>query len=165
MAGVTADGHELDEDQARRLFNLSAKILGDVSCPTDGVQVAYTRRKKAVLGDIADRNAVFFEEEMDKLNRWAEDKRKSLKVTLKDHDDQIANLKKEARLAPNLPEKLKIQKDIRAMDKKRDEAWHDYDATARDIEKQKDGLIDRVEARMEQEVEEEELFTIGWELV
>ena len=165
LAGVTADGHELDEDQARRLFNLSAQIKEDVSCPTDGVQVAYTRRKKAVLGGIAERNAVFFEEEIDKLNRWAEDKRKSLKVTLKDHDDQIGELKKEARLAPNLPEKLKIQKEIRALDKKRDEAWHEYDSSARDIEKQKDSLIDRVEARMEQEVEEETLFTINWKLI
>ena len=76
LAGVTADGHELDEDQARRLFNLSAQIKEDVSCPTEGVQVDYTRRKEGVLGEIAERNAVFFAEEMTKLERGPEGRMK-----------------------------------------------------------------------------------------
>lgn len=110
--------------------------------------MAYKRRKKELLGNIAEKNAVFFEEEMDKLDRWAEDKRKSLKVTLKELEDQLKELRRSARMAPTLPEKLKIQKAIRNLDKKRDEAWRDYDEAAKDIEKQKDGLIDKVEARM-----------------
>ena len=36
---------------------------------------------------------------------------------------------------------------------------------AREIERQKDGLIDRVEARLQQEIEEENLFTVRWNLV
>lgn len=47
---------------------------------------------------------------------------------------------------------------------KRDEAWRQYDEAARDIEQQKDSLIDRVEARLHQEVEEETLFTVQWRL-
>jgi len=102
---------------------------------------------------------------MDKLNRWAEDMRKSLKSTLKDYDNQIADLKKQARMAPNLPEKLALQKKIRSLDKKRDNAWREYDEAAREIERQKDTLIDQVEARLGQEIEEEELFTIRWRLI
>jgi hypothetical protein len=133
--------------------------------PKDGVQVVYDRLKNNVLGDISERNTVFFEEEMEKLDRWAEDKRKSLKGTLKDYDDQIADHKKQARVAPNLPEKLAIQKKIRNLDKKRDEAWREYDEGARGIERQKDSLIDDVEARLQQEIEEENLFTVRWKLV
>lgn len=95
---------------------------------------------------------------MEKLNRWAEDRRKTLKSTLKDYDDEIGILKKQARIAPNLPEKLGIQKKIRNLDKKRDEA-------SREVEQQKDRLIDEVEARLEQEIEEELLFTIRWRLI
>ncbi|MGI6387995.1 MAG: hypothetical protein ACOX2W_12930 [Desulfomonilia bacterium] len=61
----------------------------------------YERTKNDLLGGISERNAAFFDEEMDKLNRWAEDKRKSLKAKLKDYDDQVALLKKQARSAPN----------------------------------------------------------------
>ncbi|MEW5803211.1 MAG: SNF2-related protein [bacterium] len=129
-----------------------------------GVSAIYRRMKDKVLGDISQRNALFFEEEMDKLNRWAEDKRKSLKTSLKDYDDQIADLKKQARIAPNLPDKLEIQKKIRTLDKKRDDAWREYDEAAREIERQKDTLIDHVETRLQQEIEGTELFTIRWRL-
>ena len=115
--------------------------------------------------DVYKRQALYFEEEMDKLNRWAEDRRKSHKYTLKIYDDRLAGLKKEARLAPNLPEKIEIQKKIRSLDKKRDAAWREYDQAARQIERQKDELIDRVGARLQQEIEEETLFTIRWKLV
>jgi hypothetical protein len=68
-------------------------------------------------------------------------------------------------VAPNLPEKLAIQKKIRNLDKKRDEAWRQYDEGAREIERQKDTLIDHVEARLQQEIEEEDRFTVRWKLV
>jgi len=60
----------------------------------------------------------------------------------------------------SLPEKIALQKKIRTLDKKRDEAWRAYDEAAKDIEVRKDELIDTVEARLKQKVTEEDLFTI-----
>ena len=165
LTAVADDGRELDEDQARRLFNLPAQVNSLGSLPGDGLGETYARQKNKRLDDLAQRNAVFFEEEMDKLNCWADDKRKSLKVVLKEHDDRIGELKKEARTAPNLPEKLTLQKKIRDLDRKRDDAWRKYDQAAREIELQKDQLIDQVEARLQQKVEEETLFTVKWRLI
>ncbi len=177
VAAVTMDGRELDPEQARRLFSLEAEVVEpQMDTDTNKHELeknicvnlclsAVEKQKKEILNHISERNANFFEEEMDKLNRWAEDKRKSLKSTLKDYDDQIAELKKQARMAPNLPEKLALQKKIRNLDKKRDAAWHEYDEAAREIERQKDVLIDQIEARLGQEVEEERLFSIRWELI
>ena len=163
--GITDTGRDLEEDQARRLFNLPAQVGSGQGASNEKVYDAYEVQKSKLLTEISGRNAIFFEEEMEKLNRWAEDKRKSLKTALKEYDDQIAELKKESRNAPNLPEKLDIQKKIRMLDKKRDEAWRDYDTAARDIERQKDELIDRIEARLKQEIKEETLFTIRWKLI
>jgi ERCC4-related helicase len=165
LAAITQDGHELDSQQARRLFNLSADVIPLETILTDSVEIALQRHKKEILVGISERNALFFEEEIDKLNRWAEDRRKTLKSSLKDFDDEIATLKKQARAAPNLPEKLNIQKKIRNLDKKRDEAWREYDEAAREVESQKDKLIDDVEGRLEQEIEEENLFSIRWTLI
>lgn len=85
--------------------------------------------------------------------KWADDKRKSLKAELKEYDDQIAILKKEARFAQNLPDKLAIRKSLRDIDKKRDEAWKSYDEASKHIERQKDELLDIVEQRFRQTVE------------
>ena len=165
LAAVTDDGYELDAEQARRLFSLTASVSQGCAISAVDVEGVYNRLKNTILNDISERNAIFFEEEMEKLNRWAEDKRKSLKYTLKEYDDRLAELKKMARLAPNLPEKIELQKKIRNLDKKRDHAWKEYDAAAREIELLKDELIDRVEARLQQEIEEETLFTVRWRLI
>ena len=58
------------------------------------------------------RNSNYFEIELEKLDKWGEDRRNSLKITLKDLDAEIKELKRNARLAPNLPEKLKLAEEI-----------------------------------------------------
>jgi adenine-specific DNA-methyltransferase len=49
-AAVTDEGHELDPDQARRLFNLPATVESQTSVVKDGVQVVYDRLKNNILG-------------------------------------------------------------------------------------------------------------------
>lgn len=165
FAAVTDDGQALDAEQTRRLFNLPADIVDCDAIDGSAAQGRLDVLKSDILGEVSERNAVFFEEEMDKLNRWASDKRATLKTQLKNYDDEIAELKKQARTARNLPEKLAMQKKIRTLDKKRDDAWREYDEAAREVERQKDELIDRVEARLQQEVHEETLFTVRWTLI
>jgi len=102
---------------------------------------------------------------MDKLDRWAEDKRKSLKVKLKELDERIKELKKKARLAPNLPKKLEIRKKVRNLEVKRDKYWVSFEKESRNIEKEKDQLIDKIEKKLNQSTSIETLFTIEWEVV
>ena len=88
-----------------------------------------------------------------------------MKADLKEFDDLVAELKKEARAAQNLPEKLAFQRKLRDVDRKRDEAWKAYDAAAREVEKKKDQLLDEVQEQLEQEVSSTELFSLRWNIV
>ena len=99
-----------------------------------------------------------------KLDRWGEDKRNSLKLALKDLEDQIKDVRKLARLAHNLPEKLKLEREKRLLETKRDEAWRAYDIAAKEVERRKDALMDEVEKKMAQQITEQHLFTIRWRL-
>lgn len=78
-------------------------------------------------------------------------RRAGLKADLKELDDEIKTLKKEIRQTGNLPE-LSLQREARELEAKRDEAWRAYDASAKKIEVQKDGLLDQVEERLTQQV-------------
>jgi hypothetical protein len=51
---------------------------------------------------------------MDKLDRWAEHRRSSLKTALEELDHALKVARKAARLAPALPKKLEFQREIRA---------------------------------------------------
>lgn len=117
------------------------------------------------MARLESRNGGFFEAELDKIDRWGEDRRATLKATLREFEDAIKVIKREARLAANLPLKLKLEREKRNLESKRDDAWKDYEMAARDIEKRKDELIDDVEKRLAQRLSEKPLFTIHWRIV
>lgn len=166
LAAITDDGGRLDQKAAMRLFELPARTNGaaELTLP-DLVKQAVDKERKSILDDMAARQSAWFDEEMEKLDNWAEDKRAGLKADLKELDEQIKALKKEIRQTGNLPDKLALQRQARTLETKRDEAWRAYDAAAKEIEVQKDGLLDEVEERLGQSVSEEELFAIRFEIV
>ena len=63
-----------------------------------------------------------------------------------------------------MPEKIELQKKVKTLDKKRDDAWREYYGAAKEIESRKDELIDAVEARLKQNIKETVLFEIEWEV-
>ena len=65
-------------------------------------------------------------------------------------------------MAPNLPEKLNLQRELRNLESKRDEAWREFDGAAREIEKHKDALLDEIEQRLRQSSQQERLFVVRW---
>jgi len=166
FAAELDNGETVPQETVRRLFDLPADFISTVDDkPSATLLETIQTQKNVILKMIESRQSQWFEEEIEKLNFWAEDKRRGLKATLKDFDEQIAELKKEARLAVNLPDKLAIQKQLRDLDRKRDEAWKAYDEDAKLIEKQKDELLDTAEERLRQTFEEKTIFTIRWSVV
>ncbi|MGE5553929.1 MAG: SNF2-related protein [Betaproteobacteria bacterium] len=168
FAGITDDGILLDEAQCRRFFDLPAS-QGNLCTPPAlvlaAVNESLARRRQELLEEIGTRNSRWFDTEMEKLDRWAEDRRASLKAELTELDEALKEARKGARLAPTLPEKLERQRAIRVLDSKRDEAWRAYDAASREIDRQKDALLDEISRRLEQRIEDEPLFVLRWSLV
>jgi len=168
FTGITDTGEPLDETECRRLFDLPGKEQGGTDVPERIItalgEVTSVRRQE-LLDALAAKNGYWFDTEMEKLDRWAEDRRVGLKTELEDLDQEIKETKKAARLAPNLPEKLERQRELRKLETKRDEAWRSYDEASREIDRQKDALLDEVSRRLEQKTEQETLFTLRWHVL
>ena len=168
LSGVTDDGEILDEAQCRRFFDLpgeESRVAGLPANLNTTLDEATARRRQELLDEIASKNGQWFDAEMDKLDRWAEDRRAALKGKLEELDQQIKETKKAARLAPNLPDKLQRQRDLRKLETRRDEAWRSYDQASRELDRQKDALLDEISQRLEQKMEQAMLFTLRWCLV
>ncbi len=169
FSGVTADGMLLENDACHRLFSLQANVQGGfVTLPSKEEALLnqnLKRQKSDLIEEIGMRNGSFFDEELEKLDKWSEDRRNSLKMALKDLDDQIKELKKQAKQAPNLPAKLKLEKERKKCEAERDAAWRDYDEAAKEINRAKDELIDEIEKRLEQQEHQQTLFFISWNIV
>ena len=168
VVGMTDNGETLDEGQCRRLFDISGLTGGAVSIPT-AVQTlladAVANRQSELLATMSAKNGEWFDIEMDKLDRWAEDRRAALKADLNELDQEIKDAKKSARLAPNLPQKLEIQRKLRGLESKRDEAWRAYDSASRDVDRQKDALLDEISRRLQQQTTSETTFSLRWRVV
>jgi Fe2+ transport system protein B len=169
LAGASDDGKPIDADQCQRLFSLQAN-----ENPSSNGKIAENtrrqltdlleRQKNQIVEQIKSKNGTYFEIEVDKLDSWADDQRNSLKSVLKEMDEQIKEIKKQARLAPNLPEKLKLEREKQQLEAKRDKAWKDHELAFREIEKRKDALMDDIEKRLNQKITETPLFTIRWRI-
>jgi superfamily II DNA or RNA helicase len=167
FVGVTDAGEPLDDTQCRRFFDLPGTVARSCDKPESvgaAFAEAYTVRQRELIEELAMRNGRWFDLEMEKLDRWAEDRRASLKATLNDLDEVLKAAKKAARLAPTLPEKLDRQREARTLEGKRDEAWRAFDLASRDIDRQKDALLDDVSQRLEQKLEQEPLFALRWRI-
>lgn len=168
VAGLTDEGEEVDECQCRRFFDLPGEEGGMVTLSPDqrtALETMTARRIQSFLVAGAARNGQWFDGEMEKLDHWADDRRDSLKKELDDLDAMIKETKREARLAPNLPEKLERQRAVRHLESKRTEAWKVFDEASREIERRKDALLDEISRRLEQRIEQEPLFTIRWSMI
>lgn len=169
LSAITQSGNVLSKDICERFFSLPASISGSKANTPDTVINELEGHLKAhqlqVIDEIGQRNANYFEIELEKLDLWGEDRRNSLKITLKDLDQQIKDIKKQARLAPNLPEKLKLEKERKKLESERDTAWREYDGAAKEIEQSKDRLIEQIEQKLQQELIKNDLFLIKWNLI
>lgn len=168
FAGLTDDGIELDYEQAARLFSLPASIIeSTVYEPVEtrkSLDNIKEKLKIEIIQTNAERNSNFFDQEMEKLDNWAEDKKNSLEIELKDLDKEIKLRKAEAKKILNLEKKVKTQREIKEMEKKRNELRLELFKSQDEIDNAKENLINDIEKRLKQNTVLDQLFLIKWSI-
>ena len=166
FSAITNDGYSLDQEQCSRLFSIPATVsILKNEMDFENLDNIYQTEKEKILSKISKRNLKTFDIEMDKLDYWAEDRKKTLEEKLKEMDRKIRILKKEFRKSSSLSEKLKLQKQINDLEKERDKEWKEYDIAKKEIEVKKDQLIDEIQNRLKQNITENIVFEIEWEII
>jgi hypothetical protein len=132
---------------------------------TDGTLAAdLASRKVQVLREINQRNLGYFEQEVEKLDAWADDLKLGLEQEIKGIDIEIKEVRRTAAMSPTLEEKLSHQKRQRECESKRSKLRRELFARQDEIESERNGLIEKLETQLQQQVQEQTLFTLEWEL-
>lgn len=166
VAATTAQGVALAEDDPEKLLRLPAyqKAAGLFSA-TDGTLAAdLASRKVQILREINQRNLGYFEQEVEKLDAWADDLKLGLEQEIKGIDVEIKEIRRTAAISPTLEEKLSHQKRQRELETKRSKLRRELFTRQDEVEAQRNDLITQLEVQLQQQVEEQTLFTIEWEL-
>jgi len=167
VAALDQHGNILVEDDPDKLLRIPATVTATPTDIPDNplLQQDFERRKNDLLRQINERNLSYFDQEVQKLDAWADDLKMGLEQDIKDIDREIKEVRRTAAVAPTLDEKLHWQKRQRELETKRSKSRRELFRRQDDIDEQRNDLITELEDRLQQLVEEQTLFTIEWELV
>ncbi|HEL3809313.1 TPA: DEAD/DEAH box helicase family protein [Stenotrophomonas maltophilia] len=167
VAASTTDGVVLAEEDPEKLLRLPATTqAASLFNAADAPLLADAEsRKTALLRDVNKRNLGYFEQEVQKLDSWADDLKLGLEQEIKEIDREIKEVRRTAATSPTLEEKLSWQKKQRELEGKRSKLRRELFARQDKVEAQRNDLISQLEAQLQQQVEERMLFTVEWELI
>lgn len=168
FAALSEDGVTLDAEQCARLFSLPAEVKNSFNEPDETIleklkELNY-KYQADIIGEITQRNSELFDEEIEKLDKWAEDKKTSIEIELKQLDKDIKTRKTESKKILNLDEKVKAQRQIKELEKKRNELRRELFKSQDEIDIKKENLIDEIEQKLKQNTFLNQLFLIRWYL-
>jgi superfamily II DNA/RNA helicase len=164
-----ADGDILKAEVGEKLFLLPATVSEEVfqTCPyQDHVEAIIRARTGELLKSSEFDNHSYFNEELDKLDRWAEDLKNGLELELNKIDKDIRELGRQSKQMVSLQEKLEFQKQKATLEKRRTKKRHELYDSQDEIDKKRDMLIKQIEKQIQDTSHSvEELFRIQWRLI
>lgn len=169
LSGITDDGIELDPEQCQRLFSLDGMVQSQICniMPeiNEKIESNMFRYQKDIEEQHMERNSRFFDQEIEKLDKWTEDRKKTLELELKELDIEIKTQKTDAKKMLRLEDKVTAQREIKEMEKRRNELRYSLYQEQDKMDERKEALIEEIEARMERNINKDNIFIIRWRLV
>jgi hypothetical protein len=168
ISAVTSDGHMLQENDPEKLLRLPVREQFTTCTELDdnhALQKDLTERKNHLAENINRRNLSYFEQEVQKLDAWADDLKLGLEQEIKEIDRQIKEVRRTAAVSPTLEEKLHWQKQQREMEQKRNKLRRELFNRQDEVEERRNALISELEKQLKQQAEDRMLFIIEWELI
>jgi len=166
VAAITDARTVIPADDAERLLRIPAS-LGNVPAPIDADALSEQLEKQQAqkTQETEQKLEQYYEQENTKLERWADDRRQALQLTIDELDQEIKELKRASRQLPSLQDKLAAKRQIKQKARERDKAMASYHEAKKQIEQEEDELLDDIEAKLKLAPSTEALFTIRWRLI
>jgi len=167
FSGLTDDGQLLDQEACEKLMAIPAAgkpVSIDVNVP----ETLIGNSKRAVaarIAEVLEANQRLFNEERDKLERWADDKLLAAEEALKNTKARIALLKRDARKAATLQEQDGIQREISELERQQRRQRQEIFVVEDEIIAKRDELIDSLQQRLQDKTNNEILFSVRWQIV
>src|SRR5579885_3330215 len=168
FSGIDDDGRSLDQETMEKLFHCDAKTEPLLSLPSDveaRLAAEADRHARATISRSLETNNRHFQEAREKLEKWAEDMVLAAEKELKDTKERIKALTRQARLAATTEEQHALQKQIQELEKLKRRQRQRIFEVEDEIMARRDGLIEKLEKRMQQRTSVEPLFTLRWSVV
>ena len=167
FSGLTDSGEPLDQETCEKLLSLpaSGKPSAVPSSAPSSLAANNQRAVAAAIAQVLEANQRLFNEEREKLERWADDKLLAAEEALKNTKARIAQLKRDARNAATLQEQNAIQQELSEQERKQRRLRQEIFTVEDEIIEKRDALIASLQQRLQEKTDTRTLFTLRWQVV
>ena len=167
FSGLTDDGQVLDQETCEKLMAIPAagKTTPLSTTVPEALLANSQRAVAATVAQVLEANQRLFNEERDKLERWADDKLLAAEEALKNTKARIAQLKRDARKAVTLQEQDGIQRELSELERKQRRLRQEIFAVEDEIIAKRDELIASLQQRLQEKTSNETLFSVRWQVL
>ena len=167
VAACDEKGASIPLDVAEKLFELGAGLGGDTEIPEEhlkSLKGMIGREVQKRIETLSNRNTQLLSDEMDKLDRWAEDRKIALENEIKQLDVSIREAKRLAKSELTLEAKIARQREQQELEVQRHNKRRNLFEAQDEVEKRRDVIISSIEERLKQDRHETPLFSAAWSL-
>ncbi len=164
-SAITDSGDKLENEVALKLFevNASTQVPNQTNSLQNEIQKYKQQQIKQATQNSEEKNGEYFNAEIEKLEKWADDQLLSAEKELKELRKEINRERTQSKTAPT-QQKLKIQMDIRNLEKKQHRLKREMEEAEDIIFAKRSEIIDTLEESLNQSMNEEKLFT-RWRII
>ena len=165
FSAIDDEDRTIDQETCEKLFNCRGQVGTVEAMPTEmeaRLKIEARRHVDATISRSLESNSQHFNEERERLDKWADDMVIAAEKELADTKVQIKALNRQARQATTTDEQHEIQTKIQWLQKKQRRQRQNIFDVEDEIEQKRDALIGGLEKRMSQETNIRPLFSIRW---
>ncbi len=163
FAAQTDAGEIIPAEVAQKMMQLPAQTRStETVTASEKLQAMLEETRNNISKSVNERNLSYFEQEVNKLDDWADDIKEGLEYSIKELDKEIRQVRREAKVSPTLDEKLAKQKQQRKLESLRNKQRRDLFDKQDEVDERREALIETLEGKLNKKTDMEKLFVIRW---
>ena len=166
FTAFTDDGTFLSQEECEKLFLNGGDESLDMAIPDDiksRLKLNQQQHSKAKLHEIDSRNLTYFNEEQQRIEKWEHDMLDELEEQLRALRKMIQAAEREAGKATNVEEKLKAERKVDELKRKRQRMRRDLDEKEDEIGEKRREMLNEIETKLIKNITEDVVFIIRWQ--
>jgi superfamily II DNA or RNA helicase len=165
FTGFTDSGEVVPQETFERMFSLPAAAQAQDGLPRDAMDRLSAEAELGVRAQLTKTmraNTAHFDQEQERIEHWAEDRKASAHQAVEDLETQIRDVRRRSRQATTLRERLDLKEDERRLISRQKDAQQRVFNAFDEIRAEMDSFVSELEKQLGQDVRAESMFTIRW---
>ena len=125
----------------------------------------YKTQKEAVINESLNRNNTILQEEINKIDAWANDKISGIQLKVELLREQRKELQKQADYCTNASEKVSLENEINKISKTIKRLWLELADSEDEVETKRKDIISKLKAESMKKITDNMIFEVEFEVI